>query len=93
MSDNVFQKDRVNLTRTEQKIYNIMMEEFRLEGHEFIELNHLLKITGLCSSGGMAKAVIAEGLVKVDGNVELRKRCKIRQGRIVEFEDHVIAVK
>jgi ribosome-associated protein len=69
------------------------MEEFELEGHEFIELNHLLKVTGLCASGGMAKAFIAEGRVKVDGNVELRKRCKIRSGQVVEFEGHRIVVK
>ena len=69
------------------------MEEFQLEGREFIGLHNLLKVTGLCESGGMAKAVIAEGRVKVDGNVELRKRCKIRQGQVVEFEGHVIAVK
>jgi ribosome-associated protein len=68
------------------------MEEFRLDGHEFIELNHLLKVTGLCQSGGMAKAMVAEGRVKVDGNIELRKRCKIRQGQIVEFEGRTIAV-
>jgi len=69
------------------------MEEFKLEDHEFIELNNLLKIMGLCNSGGEAKAVIAEGRVRVDGNVELRKRCKIRKGRIVEFEAHQIIVK
>ncbi len=69
------------------------MEEFKLEGHEFIELNHLLKVTGLCASGGMAKAMIAEGRVKVEGNVELRKRCKIRQDQIVEFEGRTIIVK
>jgi ribosome-associated protein len=69
------------------------MEEFILEGNEFIELNSLLKIMGLCASGGAAKVVIAEGLVKVDGNVELRKRCKIRKGQIVEFEGHKIIVK
>lgn len=68
------------------------MEEFKLEGNEFIELNNLLKVMGLCESGGMAKAVIAEGRVKVDGNVELRKRCKIRKGQIVEFEGHKIIV-
>ena len=50
------------------------MEEFNLEGHEFIELNHLLKVTGLCANGGMAKAMIAEGRVRVDGSQELRKR-------------------
>lgn len=69
------------------------MEEFKLEGREFVDLNDLLKIKGLCASGGMAKAVIAKGLVKVDGNVELRKRCKIRQGQVVEFEDQGIVVK
>jgi ribosome-associated protein len=69
------------------------MEEFKLEDHEFIELNHLLKVMGLCASGGMAKAFIAEGRVKVDGSVELRKRCKIRSGQVVEFEGHHIFVK
>ncbi len=69
------------------------MEDFILKGTEFIELNSLLKITGLCESGGMAKAVIAEGRVKVDDKVELRKRCKIRKGQTVEFEGHRIIVK
>lgn len=59
------------------------MEEFHLEGREFIELNNLLKIKGLCDTGGMAKAVVAEGKVKVDGKIELRKRCKIRTGQVV----------
>jgi ribosome-associated protein len=70
-----------------------IMEEFHLEGHEFIELNHLLKVTGLCASGGAAKAVITEGRVRVDGTVELRKRCKIRSAQIVEFEGHQIVVR
>jgi len=69
------------------------MENFTLGSHEFIELNSLLKIMGLCESGGAAKIAIAEGRVKVDGNVELRKRCKIRKGQIVEFEGHRIIVK
>lgn len=69
------------------------MKEFILESSEYIELNHLLKIMGLCDSGGMAKAVIAEGMVKVDGEVELRKRCKIRKGQVVEFEGRKIMVK
>ena len=68
------------------------MEEFALENTEFIELNDLLKVTGLCSSGGMAKVLIAEGQVKVDGEVELRKRCKIRQGQRVEFEGREIVI-
>jgi ribosome-associated protein len=69
------------------------VEEFQLEGHEFIELNHLLKVTGLCASGGAAKAMIAGGHVRVDGNMELRKRCKIRSGQVVEFEGHQIIVR
>lgn len=69
------------------------MKDFILEDSEFIELNSLLKITGLCASGGMAKALIAEGKVKVDDKVELRKRCKIRAGQVVEFEGHKINVR
>jgi ribosome-associated protein len=68
------------------------MEDFELAGHEFIELSNLLKVTGLCSSGGMAKCVIAEGQVSVDGQVELRKRCKIRSGQTVEFEGRKIRI-
>ena len=68
------------------------MKEFDLDGHEFVELNNLLKLTGMCSSGGSAKMMIADGLVMVNGEVELRKRCKIRPGQIVEFEGQQIAV-
>jgi len=59
---------------------------------EMIELHRLLKTTGLCDSGGMAKLLISEGLVQVDGQVELRKRCKIRRGQTVEFDDQTIVV-
>ena len=50
---------------------------------EFIELNQLLKLVGLCDSGGAGKALVAEGQVQVDGAVELRKTCKIRAGQQV----------
>jgi ribosome-associated protein len=69
------------------------MALFDLEGHEFIALNDLLKVEGLCDSGGIAKSVIAEGQVTVDGAVELRKRCKIRSGQVVEFAGHKIVIK
>jgi ribosome-associated protein len=68
------------------------MEYFELQGHEYIELNNLLKITGLCESGGRAKVLISEGLVKVDNQVELRKRCKIRKGQLVEFNGEQVQV-
>lgn len=67
-------------------------EQFSLDGHPFIELNNLIKILGWCSSGGEAKACIADGQVKVDGEVELRKRCKIRQGQVVEFAAGTVEV-
>jgi ribosome-associated protein len=49
----------------------------------FIPLDALLKAVGLASSGGAAKAAIAAGQVHVDGQLETRKRCKIRAGQIV----------
>ena len=68
------------------------MEEFALAGHEFIELHKLLKITSVALSGGEAKVMVAEGLVTVDGVLELRKRCKIHAGQIVECNGNTIAV-
>ena len=60
--------------------------EFQLTG-EFIPLNDLLKVTGVSSSGGAAKSLIAAGKVWVDGTIELRKTCKIRAGQSVRFAD------
>lgn len=68
------------------------MEEFDLQGREFVELNNLMKLTGMCPSGGTAKLMIAEGIVTVDGQVELRKRCKIRQGQVVEYEGRKVTI-
>jgi len=68
------------------------MIEFDLSGHEYIALHSLLKVTGLCESGGVAKLLISDGLVTVDGDVELRKRCKIHGGQIVELNGEQIAV-
>jgi len=55
---------------------------FHLTG-EFIALNDLLKVTGVCASGGAGKALVATGTVAVDGAVETRKTCKIRPGQRV----------
>ena len=56
--------------------------EFRPTG-EFIELHQLLKLSGLCDSGGAGKALVASGAVSVDGQQELRKTAKIRPGQSV----------
>lgn len=68
------------------------MEEFELAGQEYIPLCDLLKTMGLCETGGHAKIVIAEGEVKVDGVVELRKRCKIKAGQVIEYNSAKIKV-
>jgi ribosome-associated protein len=65
--------------------------EHRLTG-EFIELNKLLKLTGVCPSGGAAKALVASGGVTVDGSVETRKTCKIRSGQAIRVADVRIRV-
>jgi ribosome-associated protein len=59
-----------------------MKQTFELDS-EFIELYKLLKLLGVTDSGGMAKAMIADGEVRVDGAVELRKRCKLHKGQVV----------
>lgn len=56
-----------------------------LENHEYIALCDLLKLAGLTDSGGQAKAAIAEGLVRRNGEVETRKTAKIRAGESIEF--------
>lgn len=56
--------------------------DFLLRG-EYITLDALLKATGLAPSGGAAKALVADGHVQVNGQVELRKTCKVRAGQVV----------
>ena len=57
---------------------------------EFIALCDLLKLTGIANSGGQGKAMVADGLVTVDGVIELRKTAKIRKGQIVVcFENKI----
>lgn len=58
-------------------------QSFQLRG-EFIELDRLLKVEGVCSSGGEAKMLVAAGSVRVDGVVELRRSRKVRAGQRVE---------
>jgi ribosome-associated protein len=59
---------------------------------EFVELNQLLKLTGLCDSGGAGKNMVASGVVSVDGKKELRKTAKIRDGQVVAVGDVRIRV-
>ncbi|MDH3635999.1 MAG: RNA-binding S4 domain-containing protein [Gammaproteobacteria bacterium] len=59
---------------------------------EFVELYKILKFEGLADSGGNAKQAITDGLVSVNGEIETRKRKKIRPGDQIDFIDHHIDV-
>ena len=52
---------------------------------DYIQLDQALKASGLCSSGGFAHAQIDAGAVRVDGQVETRKRAKLRPGQRIEY--------
>lgn len=62
------------------------------EKDDYINLSQLLKAMNMVESGAMAKEVIDEGLVKVDGEVESRYRRKLYDGMIVEFNGEQIQV-
>jgi ribosome-associated protein len=65
---------------------------FDLRG-DYITLDALLKATGWAPSGGVAKMMIADGLVLVDGQVETRKTCKIRAGQVVQMDQRQLQVQ
>ncbi len=70
-----------------------MTTRFAIRG-DYIQLDQLLKATGLCDSGGAAHAAIAEGRVKVDATVDTRKRAKLKPGQVVSFAgEEVILVE
>jgi ribosome-associated protein len=66
--------------------------KFTLDG-EYVELNQLLKLVGICDSGGAGKMIVAGGKVKVDGQKELRKTAKIRVNQVVTLGDVSIKVQ
>jgi len=73
------------------KAIDLKAIDFELRG-EYIALDALLKATALAPSGGIAKLMVAEGLVQVDGREELRKTCKIRAGQVVGVGDTLVHV-
>ncbi len=60
---------------------------------EFIRLQDLLKLSGLCSTGGMAKVVIQNGEVNVNGETCTMRGKKMRAGDCAEYEDTKIEVE
>jgi len=66
---------------------------FNLNGAEYIELIKLLKLLHLVQSGGHAKIVVEDGEVKLNGEVEYRKRAKLRIGDVVETSGKKISIE
>ena len=67
------------------------MITFKVEG-DYIPMIQLLKATNLVETGGEAQIVVAEGEVKYNGEVDYRKRLKVKKGDLVEFRGTKIKV-
>ncbi|MCC8409062.1 RNA-binding S4 domain-containing protein [Mucilaginibacter sp. UR6-1] len=67
------------------------MIDFELQG-EYIPLIQLLKATNLVQTGGEAQIVVTEGEVKYNGQVDYRKRLKVKKGDVVEFRKQTIRI-
>ena len=67
------------------------MEEFILN-NEYIELVRLVKLLGIAETGGHARMIIDQGEVQVNGQTELRKRAKLRDGDEVEVSGRKIRI-
>ncbi len=61
--------------------------------NDHIELIKLLKDTKLCGSGGEAQHYVEQGIVRRNGEVEIRKRCKLTKGDTIEFFNNKICIK
>lgn len=69
------------------------MEIYKLNGEEYIELIKLLKTMRISESGGQAKLMVDDGLVKRNGELELRKRAKLRAGDLIEIFEFKIKIE
>lgn len=59
---------------------------------EFIKLDSFFKLTGLCDTGGLAKTLIKEGLVKVNGEIEIRRGKKLYKGDKISFDGNEFVI-
>ena len=70
-----------------------MNEIFDLQAPEHIALCDLLKTTGATESGGQAKAMISDGLVWRNGEVETRKTAKITDGEVITMPEYDVTIR
>jgi len=66
--------------------------EFELKD-EYIELNKLLKFTGVCDKGGNDKMRIDQGLVKYNNQVKTQRRKKVRKGDTIQIQQYQIEIR
>jgi ribosome-associated protein len=69
------------------------MTKFKLGESEYIELIRLLKVLNIANSGGQAKLMVDDGEVKRNGQVESRKRAKLRVGDKIEIFNEIIIIE
>ncbi|HIY75231.1 MAG TPA: RNA-binding S4 domain-containing protein [Candidatus Sphingobacterium stercorigallinarum] len=67
------------------------MQTFSLKG-DYIQMIQLLKALNWVEHGAMAQWAVEEGLVKYNGEVDLRKRLKVKKGDQVEFNGQLVKV-
>ena len=84
----------ISLQTKNKKYLSMNYKKFKIRtSDEFIQLTQLLKATNVVENGALAQVLVTEGLVKRDGEVELRKRAKIRRGEKIEVEGFFIEVE
>ncbi len=69
-----------------------MQRDFKLDGHEYVELKSLLKLLDYVNSGGEAKIRILNGEVYVNGSEELRRGRKLRENDVVALDGDEIRI-
>ncbi|TDS17696.1 RNA-binding S4 domain-containing protein [Sphingobacterium paludis] len=67
------------------------MQTFSLKG-EYIQMIQLLKVMNWVEHGAMAQLVVEEGLVKYNGEVDYRKRLKVKRDDVVEFDGQQVKI-
>lgn len=82
----------LHLTAGNRKLMRQIQVALQESDKDYIELCHLLKVAGLADSSGQGKHMVAEGMVRIGGQVETRKTAKIRANTEVFCLDTCITV-
>ena len=67
------------------------VQSFKIKD-DHIKLGQVLKAAGMAESGVDAKYAILDGLVKVNGNVELQRGKKLYPGDMVEYQGETLKI-